>query len=175
MNEIPLIWFLKNPRFSLRHRTTAVYKYRTLQLDCLHSYTSIHSFCKLVTINTNCSDGVCQRGSEQLRERKRVGSDGSPGVQVSLHWTGRSFFIGVRVAIFLLLKCKMSLKAAFRIRIHRTGRFLGLRYSEIRIRIRIRILPSSSKNCKKNLYFYCFVTSLWLFIFEEWCKCTFKK
>ncbi len=28
---------------------------------------------------------------------------------------------------------------------------------------------SSPKN-KKNLDFYCFVTSLWLFIFEEWCK-----
>ncbi len=27
----------------------------------------------------------------------------------------------------------------------------------------------------KNLDFYYFVTSLWLFIFEEWCKCTFKK
>jgi hypothetical protein len=27
-------------------------------------------------------------------------------------------------------------------------------------RLRIRILPSSSKNSKKNLYFYCFVTSL---------------
>jgi hypothetical protein len=36
--------------------------------------------------------------------------------------------------------------------------------------------PSIIKqNSKKNLYFYCFVTSVWLFIFEEWCKCTFKK
>ncbi len=25
---------------------------------------------------------------------------------------------------------------------------------------------------KKNLGFYCFVTWLWHFIFEEWCKCT---
>jgi hypothetical protein len=39
-------------------------------------------------------------------------------------------------------------------------------------RIRIRILPSSSKNLRKNLDFYCFVISLWLFIFEEWCKYT---
>jgi hypothetical protein len=31
---------------------------------------------------------------------------------------------------------------------------------------------SSSKNSKKNLDFLCFVTSLWLFIFEKWC--TFK-
>jgi len=40
-----------------------------------------------------------------------------------------------------------------------------------RIRIflasRIRILSSSSKNSKKKLDFYCFETSVWLFIFEE--------
>ncbi len=35
-----------------------------------------------------------------------------------------------------------------------------------------RILSSTSKKMKKNLDFYCFATSLWLFIFEEWCKCT---
>ncbi len=28
---------------------------------------------------------------------------------------------------------------------------------------------------KKSLDFYWFVTSLWLFIFEDWCKSTFKK
>ncbi len=39
----------------------------------------------------------------------------------------------------------------------------------------IRILLSSSKNSKKNLDSYCFVTSFWLFIFAIWCKCTFKK
>jgi hypothetical protein len=33
-------------------------------------------------------------------------------------------------------------------------------------RFRILILPSSSKNSKKNLYFYCFLTLL-LFIFEK--------
>jgi hypothetical protein len=33
----------------------------------------------------------------------------------------------------------------------------------------------SSKNSKKKLYFYCFVTSFWLIIFEKLCKCTFKK
>ena len=41
----------------------------------------------------------------------------------------------------------------------------------------IRILLSSIKNSKKNLDSYCFVTfvtSLWLFILEKWCKCTFK-
>ncbi len=36
--------------------------------------------------------------------------------------------------------------------------------------IRLRILLSLSKNSKKNLDFYCFVTSVWLFIFEKWCK-----
>jgi hypothetical protein len=36
--------------------------------------------------------------------------------------------------------------------------------------------PSINKQkMKKNLDFYCFVTSFWLFIFEEWCKCTFKR
>ncbi len=34
---------------------------------------------------------------------------------------------------------------------------------------------SSSKNCKKNIDSYCFMTPFWLFIFEKWCKCTFKK
>ncbi len=34
---------------------------------------------------------------------------------------------------------------------------------------------SLSKNSKKNLHFYRFVTSFWLFIFEKWCKSTFKK
>ncbi len=38
-----------------------------------------------------------------------------------------------------------------------------------------RILLFSSKNSKKNLDSFCFVTSLWLFIFEKECKCSFKK
>ncbi len=38
--------------------------------------------------------------------------------------------------------------------------------------IRLRILPSSSKNSKKNLEFYCFLTCQWLLIFEEYLKCT---
>jgi hypothetical protein len=37
------------------------------------------------------------------------------------------------------------------------------------------ILLSSSKNSKKNLDSYCFVTSFGLFIFEKLRKCTFKK
>ncbi len=39
----------------------------------------------------------------------------------------------------------------------------------------IRILLSSSKNSKKNLDFFCFVTFFGLFVFEKWCKCSFKK
>ncbi len=46
-------------------------------------------------------------------------------------------------------------------------RLLDLRI-RIQIRIRIRVLPSSTKNNKKTLGFYYFVTSLWLFICEEW-------
>ncbi len=41
--------------------------------------------------------------------------------------------------------------------------------------IRIRILLSSSRNSKKTIDSYCFVTSLWLFIFKKCWKCTFKK
>jgi hypothetical protein len=46
----------------------------------------------------------------------------------------------------------------FRIRVHM---FLGPTDPDLvkgTVRIRIWILPSSSKNSKKNLYFYCFVT-----------------
>ncbi len=52
---------------------------------------------------------------------------------------------------------------------------LGLKVSDPSLFVRIRILQLSSKNYKKNLYFYCLVTSLWLLIFEDWRKCTFKK
>jgi hypothetical protein len=41
------------------------------------------------------------------------------------------------------------------------------------------ILPSSYQQAKKikkkNIYFYCFVTYLWLFIFEECCRSTAEK
>ncbi len=47
---------------------------------------------------------------------------------------------------------------AFWIRIHQSEVWI-----RIRIRLRIRIILSLSKNCKKNLDFYCFVTFLWLF------------
>ncbi len=42
-------------------------------------------------------------------------------------------------------------------------------------RVRIRILLSSSKNSKKNLDSYCFVTSFGLFIFKKLCYCSFKR
>ncbi len=38
-----------------------------------------------------------------------------------------------------------------------------------------RILPSTSKKSNKNIAFFYFVTSFWLFFFEGWCKWTFKK
>ncbi len=51
---------------------------------------------------------------------------------------------------------------------------LGFPYPDpfVRGTVRIRILLLSSKNSKKNHEIYCFVTSLWLFIFEKWCKCS---
>jgi hypothetical protein len=73
----------------------------------------------------------------------------------------------------------------FRIRIHRIHMFLGLPYPDslvrgmirirIRIRIWVRILLFASKNSKKNLNSYCFVTSFGLFIFENYVNVTFKK
>ncbi len=67
--------------------------------------------------------------------------------------------LGIRIRIWIQIR-RILMFFATRIRIR------------IRLLIRLLILPSSSKNSKKNLDFYCFVTSLWLFIFEEWCKYT---
>jgi hypothetical protein len=55
-----------------------------------------------------------------------------------------------------------------RIRIHQIHVFLGLPYPGpfVRGTVWIRILLSASKNSKKNLDSYCFVTSFGLFIFE---------
>ncbi len=41
--------------------------------------------------------------------------------------------------------------------------------------ILLRILLSSSKNSRRNLDSSCFVTSFGFFIYEKWCKYTFKK
>ncbi len=59
-----------------------------------------------------------------------------------------------------------------RIRIRRVRMFLGL--PDPRSGSGSFYL-SSSKNSRKYLHFSCFVTSLWLFVFKEWCKCSFKK
>ncbi len=40
---------------------------------------------------------------------------------------------------------------------------IRIRKLQVRIWIRLQILQSSNKNSKKNLDFYCFVTSLWIF------------
>ncbi len=63
-----------------------------------------------------------------------------------------------------------------RIRFSRILMFLGLGSGSVIICTDSVTDPSIiNQNSKKNLDFYCFVTSLWLFIFEEWCKCTFKR
>jgi hypothetical protein len=62
------------------------------------------------------------------------------------------------------------LETVFRIR-----KFLGFPGRNRLSEVRVRILSSSSQNDKINIDFYSFVTSSWIFIFEEWCKCTFKK
>ncbi len=46
-----------------------------------------------------------------------------------------------------------------------------IRILQSEVRLRMRILLSSSKKNEKNFDFYCFVTSLWLFIFEKRYKC----
>ncbi len=83
---------------------------------------------------------------------------------------------------FLMWFNFLFFETVLRIRINRIHMFLGLldpdMYPLVELwipsRIPIRILLSLSKNSKKNLYFYCFVTSFWLFIFEKWCKSTLK-
>ncbi len=57
--------------------------------------------------------------------------------------------------------------------VFRIGKFLGLPDPDPSPR---GTDPAPSKNNKKNFLPYCIVTFLWLFICEEWCKCsTFKK
>ncbi len=58
--------------------------------------------------------------------------------------------------------------------VRRIPMFLYLPDPDLLLFVLIRILPSSSKISKKSLDFYCFATSLWLFIFGDWWKCTFK-
>ncbi len=76
---------------------------------------------------------------------------------------------------FVLRKENIDSLTVFRIRKFWASR-IRIHYSEVRIRIWIwiRILPSSSKNSKETLDLYCFETSLWLFICEEWCNVPLK-
>ncbi len=70
--------------------------------------------------------------------------------------------------IFVTADRLIVLFSVLRIRIHRIHVFLGLLDPE----------PDPSiikQNSKKNLDFYCFVASFWLFTFEKWCKSTFNK
>jgi hypothetical protein len=59
-------------------------------------------------------------------------------------------------------------------RIHRIHMFLGVPDPDPLVRCMDPDLSSSEKS-KKNLASYCFMTSFGLFIFEKWCKCSFKK
>jgi hypothetical protein len=82
-------------------------------------------------------------------------------------WISSAFY---PTTVKALLKCFQKAM----LRIHRIRIFFGLLEVRIRIQLRILILLSSSKITKKNFDSYCFVTSLWLFIFEKWWKCTVK-
>ncbi len=69
-------------------------------------------------------------------------------------------------------KHPVSQCCGYGIRIRRIRMFLGLLDPDPWLFLRIRILPSASNWSKKNLDFYYFVTSFWLFVFEECRKCT---
>ncbi len=73
------------------------------------------------------------------------------------------------IMMFALLRIRIL------IRIHIQASWIRIRIHQSDVWIRIRILLSLSKYSMKNPNFYCFVTSFWHFIFEKWCKSTFKK
>ncbi len=68
----------------------------------------------------------------------------------------------IRDRLLLLSQQHQQQQAVFRIHVF-LGIWIRIHYSEVWIRIllwiRIRILPALSKYSKKNLDFYCFVTS----------------
>jgi hypothetical protein len=66
-------------------------------------------------------------------------------------------------------------EAVFRIQVPRIRKFLGLLDQDPLVRVTDPDPSITEQKCKKNFDFYCFVTSLRLFIFEELCLCTFKK
>ncbi len=77
--------------------------------------------------------------------------------------------------LYVFVSSKHLIFAPFRWRpVFRIRKFLGLPDSDQLVR-GTDPDPSSSINGMKNLYLYSFVTSVSHFIFEEWCKCTFKK
>jgi hypothetical protein len=53
--------------------------------------------------------------------------------------------------------------------------WIRVRIRNLFVRIRILILPSTSKKIEANLYLYSCVTSLWIFIFEKWCNIPWKR
>ncbi len=79
----------------------------------------------------------------------------------------------------------MSEKPVFRILIHRTHMFLGLPDPDPIIRYGSGLCSSSGSGSSSRSWSFChqakiirsyyFHTSFGRFIFEKWCKCTFKK
>jgi hypothetical protein len=82
-----------------------------------------------------------------------------------MFWSAPLFRYSVLLVLYLLLQ------AVLRIRIRRIctlcfwASWIWIRKPEVRIWI--RILLSSSKNSKKNIDSYCYVTSLWLFTLKN--------
>ncbi len=85
----------------------------------------------------------------------------------------RDLIATIQVSLdFLLLLAVLGIRIRSRIRISRINMLLGLPDPLVRGTDPAPIILSSSKTSKKNL---CFVTSLWFFILEKLCKCSFKK
>ncbi len=80
------------------------------------------------------------------------------------HWSA-----GPHVRCHSIFQCSGSASVCF------WTSWIHIRICNLIVRSRIRILPSTSKKIKKSLDFYCFVTSFWLFILEEWWKMNLRK
>jgi hypothetical protein len=76
-------------------------------------------------------------------------------------FTKKTYLVGYRYVPIRCIRYVCGCHAVFRIRIRKVFGLPDLLVRE--------------SQSKKNLDFYCFVTSLWFFIWEEWCKCTLKK
>ncbi len=83
------------------------------------------------------------------------------------HVEDETYLVSLRsleAKVCFLVSLLVKISVVFRIRIRRMHMFLGFPDPHPDPLVtRIRILPSSSTNSKKNLDFYCFVTSLRLF------------